>query len=123
MILSVLVFVLYGFDVIDEGSMLIWSYILIFIAAATSILFPIGYFIANPKKAKTALIGIGAFVILGGIAYVMAEDTIPTFLGAEAFEIDHSSSKNISTSLITTYLLSAVTLGVILYAEIAKYFK
>ena len=30
--------------------MLIWSYILIFIAAATSILFPIGYFIANPKN-------------------------------------------------------------------------
>lgn len=123
MTLSVLIIVLYGFDSIEEGTMLVWTYILFAIASISAILFPIAYFIANPKKAKNALIGIGAFVVIGLLSYLLADSTIPTFIGSETFNITESLSKNIGTGLWATYLLAGLTLGAILYSEIIKYFK
>jgi hypothetical protein len=123
MSISVLFILLYGFGSIDEGMFLIWAYILVAIASVSAILFPVAYFIMNPSKAKTTMMGLGGFAIIAGISYLLSSSEIPTFLGSEEFNITESLSKNIGMGLIATYILSLLTIGAIIYSEISKYFK
>jgi hypothetical protein len=120
---SLVIFVLYFIGTITEGTMLVWSYILVAVSALTSVLFPLAFLIMNPKKAKSALLGIVALLLIIGIAYVTADSTIPKFVGSEAFNITEGLSKNIGMAFSSIYILFAVAVAVILYSEISKYFK
>ncbi|OFX55498.1 MAG: hypothetical protein A2046_10110 [Bacteroidetes bacterium GWA2_30_7] len=108
---------------IDEGPYLGWMYFLLGIAVASVLIFPAIFFITNPKGAKGALVGLVALVVIGGISYLLADSTIPKFIGSELIEITESTSKMVDTGLFGLYILSVLTALSIVYIEVAKMFK
>lgn len=99
-----------------------WAYFLLIAAAIIAIAAPIIYVILNPAKAKPILMGIIAFVVLGGIAYLLASSgtDAPVY---DKFEISADASKRVGTGLIATYILGILAVGVTLFSGIAKMFK
>jgi hypothetical protein len=103
---------------------LTWAYILLIITAAITILFPIAFFIMNPKKGLTALAGILGFVVLYLIAYFgfagpgnISEEIAVTF------EITDSVSWLIGGILNMTYILGGLAVLSIIYASVSNLFK
>lgn len=123
MILSVVIFATYIFGVIDEGVFLGISYIFFGIAAVSSVLFPIIYLVLNPKKAKSSLVGVVAIGLVFLISYLLADSTIPKFIGSDAFNISESLAKMVDTSIISLYILATITIVAIIYSEVSKMFK
>jgi len=123
MCLCILFTALYMSATIDEGPYLGWMYFLLGIAVASVLIFPAIFFITNPKGAKGALVGLVALVVIGGISYLLADSTIPKFIGSELIEITESTSKMVDTGLFGLYILSVLTALSIVYIEVAKMFK
>ncbi len=99
-----------------------WTYILLIITIAISIIAPIIYYIKNPAKAKTILIGIGVFIVLFVIAYLLASGDIHGDI-YQKYAISSGTSQFIGGILITTYILGGLAILAIVYASIAKFFK
>lgn len=101
------------------------TYILVGVAVLGAILSSVLGIVRNPGGLKQAAIGIGAFVVVFGIAYVMASDAVPqTSLSAEEMEeITGSVSRNVGTGLYAFYILFLAAVAAIVYSEISKLFK
>jgi len=97
---------------------IIICYILLAVATVAAVVFPIIQFAQNPKNAKGALIGVGALIVVVGIAYVLASDNNPSNM-----EITASAAKQVGTGLYAFYFLSAVAIVAVVYSEVAKLFK
>ena len=123
MIISVAIFAAYMFSAIDEGVFLGTSYLFFGIAAVSAVLFPVLFLILNPKKAKSSLVGIGSIGLVLLISYLLADSTIPEFIGSDKFNITESLAKMVDTSMISLYVLSGITIIAIIYTEVSKMFK
>ncbi len=120
--LSALLSVLFFASVVSEGLLITWCYILLGIAAATAIVFPMITMAKNPKAAKSALIGVVALVVVFALGYVMA--------GSEEFYTldgnllaDEATSKKSEAGLIAFYIMGAAAIGAVIYAEVSKMLK
>ncbi|MBN2669239.1 MAG: hypothetical protein JXR60_08410 [Bacteroidales bacterium] len=100
-----------------------WTYALFLVATVSAVLFSVYLVVSDFKKAKNALIGVGALLVVVGIAYAMASDVIPTFYNADKFNITESVSKWVGTGLFTTYLLGGIAVVGIIITEFSKSFK
>ena len=120
--LSALLSLLFAFDIVSEGLLITWCYILLAIAAVTAIVFPIITMAQNPKGAKNALIGVGALIFICVIGYFMS--------GSEVY-IDHdgvlladaATSQKSEAGLIAFYILGAGAIGSIIFPEVSKMLK
>ncbi len=119
---SALLSLLFAFDVVSEGLLITWCYILLGIAAVTAVVFPIITMAQNPKGAKNALIGVVALVVICVIGYVMAGNEIHMDIDGELLA-DESTSQKSEAALIAFYILGAGAIGSIIYAEVSKMFK
>ncbi|MCB0409771.1 MAG: hypothetical protein KDD29_06095 [Flavobacteriales bacterium] len=120
--LSALLSVLFFANVVSEGLLITWCYILLGIAAVTAIVFPIITMAKNLKAAKSALIGVVALVVVFALGYVMA--------GSEEFYTldgnllaDEATSKKSEAGLIAFYIMGAAAIGAVIYAEVSKMLK
>jgi len=104
------------------NTVLTWAYILFALAVVITILFPIAYFISNPKKGKKMLIGLVGFAILFVIAYYMSSGDVTGGV-YEKFDITESTSRIIGAMLNTTFLLGAIAVLSVIYAGISGFFK
>lgn len=102
---------------------IVWAYILVGAAFAGAIVFPIIFIITNFKKAKSSLIGLGALGLVVLLAYLLASDEIPKFLGYEEFNITASLSRSVGTYLYTSYILGSLAIAAMLFAGVSKIFK
>ena len=100
-----------------------WAYFLFGIASVAAILFPVITMFTRPKEATKTLISIAVIAVIVGIAYSLADDTVLNLPGYEGKDNVPETLKFAGTLLWTTYLLSALAIGSILYVEIAKFFK
>lgn len=121
--ISGLLVILFYTKIIDAELFLIWMYILVVIAAISSIVFPVILLIKNPKNTKKSLIGIIAVVVIIGIAYFIASDEILTLPGYTGLDNVPPMLKFAGTILFTMYILAIAAVASIFYVEIAKYFK
>jgi len=121
--ISALLGILFYIKAIDAELFLIWTYILVCIAAVAAIVFPVILLIKNPKNTKKSLIGIIAVVVIIGIAYFIASDEILTLPGYTGLDNVPSMLKFAGTSLFSMYILAIAAVASIFYVEIAKYFK
>jgi len=120
--LSALLSILFAFDIVSEGMLIMWCYILLGIATVTAVVFPIITMAQNPKKAKNAVIGIVALAIICGISYSLSGNE--EIFDANAKLLADSSISQISEGgLIATYILLAGAVGVIIFSEVSKIFK
>ena len=92
--LSALLSLLFAFDIVSEGLLILWCYILLAIAAITAIIFPIITMVQNPKGAKNALIGVGALVLICVVGYFMSGDEVHINLDGDLLA-DAATSKNL----------------------------
>jgi hypothetical protein len=119
--ISVLLSVLFFTETISESLLIQWCYALVGVAAVLAIVFPVVNTIANPKDAKSIFAGIGALLLVVVVSYILAGDEVlPKY---EQYGTTASSSKWVSTGLIMFYLLSAIAVGITIFAEVYKIFK
>ena len=123
LIISAVLFVIFYMQ--GEGftsTVLTWAYILLAFTAAITLIFPLIYFIMNPGKAKTILIGIVGFAVLFFIAYSFSTGSIAGDV-YEKFAITESASRIIGASLLMTYIMGGLTVLSIVYAGVSSLFK
>ncbi len=99
-----------------------WAYVLLAVAAILAVVIPIIYLIMNPAKAKNVLFAIIGFLVLGGIAYLLASNSVdaPVY---DKFDVGPETSKYIGTGLIATYILGGLAVAATIFSGIAKIFK
>lgn len=97
---------------------IIICYILLAVAVLAAVVFPIIQLAKNPKGAKGALIGIGALVVVLGVSYALSSDVNPSKI-----EITAEGAKQVDTGLFAFYILAAVAIVSLVYAEVSKLFK
>ncbi len=120
--LSALLSFLFMFDVVSEGLLITWCYILLAIAAISAVVFPIMTMVKNPKGAKNALIGVGALILICLIGYFMSGAEEHINLDGDLLA-DAATSKKSEAGLIAFYILAAGAIGAIIFAEVSKMFK
>lgn len=119
---SALLSILFMVDAISEGLLITWCYILIGLATVTAVVFPILTMAQNPKKAKNALIGVVALVVVCILGYVMASGDTHLDLDGKLLA-DEAASKKSEAGLIAFYILAIGAIGSIIFAEVSKMFK
>ena len=76
----------------------------------------------NPKKAKSALIGVGVLVVICAVAYFMSSNEVHSNIDGDILA-DAGTSKLSEGGLIAFYILAVVAIGSIVFAEVSKMFK
>jgi len=99
-----------------------WAYILLAITVIITIVFPIAFFIMNPKKGKSVLIALVGFVVLYFIAYSMSTGNISGEV-YEKFDISEATSRFIGAMLYMSYIMGGLTILAIVYAGVSSLFK
>ncbi|MBW8332652.1 MAG: hypothetical protein K0M40_11570 [Prolixibacteraceae bacterium] len=117
----------------DEGmstwitTNLYWAYVLLGIATIAALVLEFVNTISDKKATKSALVALGFSVAVIGISYLLANDEMPKFFGANKFiedgTITPSSMRWIGTGLIATYILSAISVIAIVWSSITSIFK
>ena len=105
------------------NKILVWAFILLIIAAAAALLFPLAYLIMNPKNAIKTLLILAGVAILVLISYLMAGDELMNLVNYNGPDNVPVVLKRADTEIILTYILAILALVLILYTEIAKLFK
>jgi len=123
LVISLFLFVLFFMNGESmTGTVLTWAYILVVITFVLLLGFPIIHIIRDPKSGKQALIGIAGFVVLFGICYALASDSVSADFYEKA-KITPSISKIIGGALIMTYILFALSILSLILSSIGKLFK
>lgn len=120
--ISALLSVLFFLDVVSEGMLINWCYILLGIAAVSAIIFPVITMAQNPKNAKNALIGIVGLAVVFAIGYAMAGNE-EVFDASAKLLADESTSQLSEAGLNAFYILGLGAIGVIIFSEVSKIFK
>lgn len=106
---------------------LTWTYILMIFSVIILVGFAVYQMATNFEAAKKGLVSLGFMGVVVLIAYVMASDAMPTFLGAQKFIDDGtiypSKMKWIDTGLIGTYIVLGISVASIIYASVSRLFK
>ncbi|MFW5780955.1 MAG: hypothetical protein ACOCXD_00130 [Bacteroidota bacterium] len=102
-------------------TILYWAYGLGIAAAILALVFPLINIFTNKKNLKRFLVVLAVAAVIIGVAYLLASDKPIQVQVAE--EISPSTFKIVGTGLITMYLLAGIAILMIIYSEIAKYFK
>ena len=117
---SALVALLFYTNSISEAPYIIWAYVLVGLASAMALVFPIIYFVNNPKNAIKALVGIGALGLIFLIGYLVA-DTTPIVTATSELDPNFSDPTVLrlaDTGLIMTYILMFVAVLALLLTGI-----
>jgi len=104
-------------------TVMIWAYILLAFTVLITVLFPIFYFISNPKSGLTVLIGLVGFALLYAIAHFGFASADITGEVYEKFDITTVTSQFIGSILYMTYILGGVAILSIVYAGVSSLFK
>lgn len=89
------------------------------LASLLTVVFAVYFLITHPEKAKNSLIGIGALVVVFGIAYLLASGNVTEAMGRVEGGVTETTSKRVGMGLITFYLLA----GIAVLAVIISSFK
>ena len=93
-------------------------YALFAIAILAAVLFPIINSIKTPAALLRSLIGVGALLVVFGIAYALSDSEVSQGSGLSA-----GQSRLIGAGLIVFYIALIVSAAAVLYSEITKAFK
>jgi len=105
------------------NKILLWAFILLIIATAVALLFPLAFLAVNPKNAIRPLIILVLIAVFVFISYLLASDEVlymPAYNGGDNVP---AVLKKAGTGLILAYILAIGALASILFTEISKIFK
>lgn len=110
--------VLYGGDD-SVGPMLNWGYVVLISAVGLALLSFVFSISINPASLRSVLIGLVIVVVIGGLAYLLADGS--DF--ANYKDTDESTSKLVSTGLNSFYIVGLLALLSVVYSGVARLFK
>lgn len=106
---------------------LVWSYILLAAGAGIALLSGILQMVSDIGAAKKGLISLGAIALVAVVAYSLATDAIPQFIGVNKFiengTLTPSIAKMVDAGLIATYLLFGIAIISIVWSSVSQIFK
>ena len=106
---------------------LIWAYILIGIGAIVALIFTLMHTFTDAAAAKQGLVALVGMVVVVGLAYVLASDAMPTFIGVEKHiasgDLTPKVSKLVGTGLYATYIMLFLAIAGIAGSSVTKLFK
>jgi hypothetical protein len=103
-------------------TLLLWSYILVGLAALTAIIFPLIRMAMNPKNAKKTLIGLVGVAVIVFIAWQFSSDEILPLATENPDNVPHVL-RLAGAQLGTMYILLGLAVLSIFYTEIRSLFK
>jgi hypothetical protein len=107
-------------NVIDP--ILVWSYILVGIAAVLAVFLPVPHVIENPKSAIGIFVGIVAFIVVVGISYLFASaEQLPFTPGHPP--VSDGTIRFADVNLISTYIMLGATILVTLASSVVNILK
>ena len=118
---SALLGVLFYADSVSADIVIYWCYALFALGAIAAIVFPLITMVKNPKGAKSALIGVGALVLIFVVSYALADDTMTDKYAK--FISSPEASKRVSMGLIAFYILAVGAILSIAISSVTKLFK
>ena len=95
-------------------------YALLAIAVIAAIVFPIVNAIKTPAALLRSLAGVGALLVLFGIAYALSDDSLSQRAAAM---VSPSTGRLIGAGLILFYITLILSVIAVVYSEISKAFK
>jgi hypothetical protein len=96
-------------------------YVLLLIAVAAMVIFPILHMLREPSTLLRSAIGIGVVVVLFVVSYALADSEVT--MKAAAVGVTEGSSKLIGAGLIMFYITLVLSGLALIYSEISKAFK
>lgn len=102
--------------------MLVWSFVMIVLTIALTVIMPLITVFQNPKSAVRSLIGLGLIVVVFLVSYALATDDPITLASGKVID-DSFQLKFSGTALWATYIAFAGVILSILYGELYKVFK
>jgi uncharacterized membrane protein len=93
-------------------------YILLAVAVATAIIFPLIQLVKNPKNAMGVLMGIVGLVVVFGVSYALSDD-----VHMSKIEISSQGAKLAETGIFVFYILIVTAFVGVIYSGVAKFFK
>ncbi len=111
----------------STNAIMIWTYILVFLALGITLAFIIYNFVISAmkdgKSAIKPLIVLGGAILLFVIAYAIGDGTPLNIPGYDGTDNVYSWLKLTDMFLIVTYILVIVAFALIIYSNVAKFFK
>ena len=107
-----------GIDII-----LSWAYILMIVAILASLIFPVIKLIKHPENSLKSLIGVGVFVVVLGIAFLLSDGTPLKLSAYSGTDNTPGILKLADTLLYTALFLIILAFLSILFSEIRKLLK
>lgn len=102
--------------------MLVWSFVMIVLTIALTVIMPLITVFQNPKSAVRSLIGLGLIVVVFLVSYALATDDPITLANGKVID-DSFELKFSDTALWATYIAFVGVILSILYGELYKVFK
>lgn len=99
---------------------LVVAYIVFAITTGVTLIFTVLNLFKTPALLKKALIGIGAFLVVIIISFVLAKSEVTT---VGDVSLSASGTKWVGTGLFTFYFLIVIAVGLIAYTGIRKAIK
>ena len=96
-------------------------YVLLFVAVAAAVIFPILNSIKEPAALIRSGIAVAVILVLFGISYGLSGSTLSR--NAIAFGLSEANVKLISAGLIMFYIVLILSILALIYSEISKAFK
>lgn len=112
-------------ETIIAASYINWAIILLGIAAFLAVIFPLIYFLFNPKNVLKVLLALGALVVVFVVAYLLA-DTTPIITATSATEPNFSNPSVLAfadTGIFATYMLLGIALFLLLFTGLRGVFN
>ncbi len=105
---------------------LIWAYILLAIGAGIAVIAGLMHTFSDIRSAKRSLISLLILAAVVIVAYVLASDAIPQFMGVQKFinngTLTPQVAKMIDTGLIITYIMLGLAVLSIILAPVTRLF-
>lgn len=105
-------------DVISVQPFIVWAYILFALAVVAALVFPLYFFIQNPKKALNTLVGLAVMGVVFLVGYFLADAT-PIYSPTQNADLSNASVLVLTdTGLIATYIMFGVAMLLLLYTGV-----
>jgi len=107
------------------NGMFIITYILLAIAIIASLLFTLKNLFSNPASLKKTLMVIGGFLLIVGIAYVLASGTDVSIeeMAARGIETSEGTIRRIGMGLNVFFILTVIAVALMVLPGIKKLFS
>jgi hypothetical protein len=120
--LSALFTILFYLSPANPDLLLFWMYFLLILSGAVTLTLAGYNIIKNPKGSMKVVVVIGVIIVLGILSYALSSNNFPPAL-LEKYSISANGVKMVGASLIMTYFIMLIAIGVFIYTSISRFIK